>query len=176
MAHKIISHYLDTVGDQTGLTNAIGDETPGEFFIQAQPGQQLVIARLIVYIEDGVTGKFDPGKYGDIAALPNGIKVQVRESDDEVINDLTNGHAIHTNGQWQQVCFDVSVLDNNSTMSLAVRWTYDKSIPQGYGEEGHTPIVLNPGQKFSVIVNDNFTGLLSHHFLVQGVETVPRAT
>jgi hypothetical protein len=171
MASRLFSRYLDTNGDGTGTKNVIGTYPGGiQFYVQPAEDEKLVINRLIVFIEDGVVGGFDPTAYGDRGTLDSGIAVQVMDSSDTILLDLTDGLPITSNGQWQRVCFDVSTLDNNTNMTLAVRWTFDKSVPGGYGRVGETPIVLQNRQKFVITVYDDFSDLIDHTFLVQGVQ------
>ncbi len=110
MVNNYFSNYLSLSGDGLGTVQVIGDHTPAEFYYQTGPTQQVAITRIIIHIADGVTGRFAPENYGDLSALTNGITVQVRGSDDTLINDLTHGHPIKTNGQWQALCFDVRTI------------------------------------------------------------------
>jgi hypothetical protein len=158
----IFARYLDTNGDGTGIKLATGN--------YSSAAEQFYLQRLIVYIEDALSGQLDPDEYGAVATLTNGILVQVRDSSETVITDYTDGIPIKSNGQWQRVCFEVTSLSGASNASLAARWQFNEFVPKGYEYEGETPLVLTGGEKLVVTVNDDLTGLISHTFMAQGIE------
>lgn len=161
MKTPILSRYLDTNGNGTGTKNANGDYSGAveEFYIEAQAGENLEIARMIVSVED--TGGMQAQEYGNLgSALTNGIEVKVLNEHDTVIMDLTDGIPIKTNAQWGIICYDVDVKSWGAGNSLLlVRWTFAKSGQLIYLEEG---------QKLVVYLNDDLDGLLFHYFMVQG--------
>jgi hypothetical protein len=96
MARHPISRYADTVGDGSGIKNAIGDysgETPTIFKIAPSAGEIYVINRLIPFLRD--TGGLDADKYGNNITLTNGIVIKVvrnvGEASEEVLWDATAG-------------------------------------------------------------------------------------
>jgi len=160
---KMISRYLDTVGDGSGTKNANGDYSGAEeiFFIAPPAGSTYDIARLIISAYD--TTGMQAQEYGNLAtALDPGIVVRVSNGDG-VINDLTDGVPIKTNAEWGALCYDVDVKSwGSGNELLVVRWTFAKS-----GIDVH----LGSSEKLEVVLNDDFEGLLSHRFMVQGVDT-----
>jgi hypothetical protein len=160
---KMISRYLDTVGDGSGTKNANGDYSESEeiFFITPSAGSTYDIARMIVSVYD--TTGMQAQEYGNLAtALDPGIVVRVSNSEG-VINDLTDGVPITTNSGWGALCYDVDVKSwGSGNELLVVRWTFAKS-----GVDIH----LSLNEKLEVVLNDDFQGLLSHQFMVQGVDT-----
>jgi len=158
MAKPIFSRYLDTNGDGTGTKTANGNYAAAaeEFYIQPAEWQTLSLARLIVYAED--TGGMDNGSYGNGITLTNGIRVILTK--DGVDTDLDGGLAIKSNGQWKRLCYDEHIDSAGSgNDSMAVRWTFTKA-----GQE----LKISGSDKLRVILNDDFTGLIDHTFLVQG--------
>jgi hypothetical protein len=158
-----VHRFLDTNGDGTGTKNAIGDySTPDEFFFTPAGADVFQAERLLVTVED--TNGMKSNLYGVLAALTNGIEVKIIDSDGStVIEDLTDGLPIKTNAHWRRYCYDADVdawggaapADDH----LSVRWTLAKA---------GVPLILKAGQRISVFLNDNLTGLISHLFGLQG--------
>ena len=98
-----IFRFLDTNGDGTGITNAIGNYnvTPTEFFIKPLVGEVYEIDRLIIQIADN--GSIDAGSYGNGISLTNGITLKKIDDLGNILIDLTNNAPILTNGAWY--CF-----------------------------------------------------------------------
>ncbi len=156
-----VYRLLDTNGDGTGTKNAVGDysSVSTDFFIQ-DATKVFYINRLLVQIED--TGAFATDGYGAIAGgtVTNGISVNVYDPDGNVLNDLTDGVMIKSNNDWARVCYDLK-LENWASGNGAIhaRWTFANA--------GH-PIRLGQGDRLGVTLNDNFTGLVTQYFKVQG--------
>jgi len=145
--------------------DAVGDysSTVTQFTFVVPSGREAEIERMLIYIEDA--GAPTAGKYGYNLVLANGIKAYIRDANDAIVVDLTPDRAVLTNADWAALCFDVAVLDwgvASSVNTVAVRWTFAKSGAPLYlkGRDGHY---------LSVELNDDFTGLLSHRFLIQGI-------
>ena len=157
----MINQFLDTDGDGTGTTSAVGNYSSAadDFYVQAPANYTYHIERMIVSIED--TSGMIAGGYGDTgAALTNGISLLIAEGA-TTLQNLTPA-PIKTNAQWGVYCYDVDIKEWGTTPTnelLLVRWTFSKS---------GKPISLRSGQKLVIRVNDDLTGLLSHRFLVQG--------
>lgn len=162
MKTPLLYRYLDTNGDGTGTKNANGNYSGAveEFYIEAQAGDSIKIARMIVSLED--TAVMQAEEYGNFgSALTNGITIKVLDEDDNVISDLTNGVPIKTNAQWGALCYDVDKKAwGAGDELLLVRWTFTKA-----GDFWH----LEPGQRLVVYLNDDFSGLVNQYFMVQGV-------
>jgi len=156
-----LDRYLDTNGDGTGSKEATGNYAGGEeiFYLQPPAGEVYILERMLVYIEDN--GSFDSGKYGNNITLSNGIEIFVN-GDSGVISDLTDGLPIITNAHWGRQCFDTALSTYGSgNQSLAIRWTFSKA---------GVPITLrgNQNERLEVVLNDNFSTLHDHAFLIQG--------
>lgn len=164
---NIISQFLDLVGDGSGVNNAVGTYgSPTDFKITPASDEIYVISRLIVSLEDTVG--MDADAYGNGITLTNGIAVAVKDGSG-VVDALTDPtHLIKTNGAWAHYCYDTELLEwGSGNEHLVVRWTFSKS---------GKPLVLrgHRGEFLAVTLNDTFTGLVGHHFLVQGyTESLP---
>ncbi len=156
-----VCRFMDTVGDGTGEKNAIGDYSSAEqiFFIQPSDIGTLRITRLMISIEDA--GPIDAGAYGNGIDLVNGIQLQVRDNSG-VLNDLTDGVPIFTNAHWGRYTYDIkeSSFGMGANYVLA-RWSFIKS-----GITIRLQGVEN--ERLTMVLNDDFSGLVSHRFLVQG--------
>jgi hypothetical protein len=152
--------YADTNGDGSGTKQAIGDYSGGEeFFFQPAAGQVVEIHRLMVMIQSG--GSFRADQYGGLgAALGTGIAVQKRVGAATVLADYTDGIPIQTNAAWSRLSYDVTFFTFGAGDNyLACRWTFARS-----GQ----PVQLSPGQRLSIVLNDDLTGLTEHTFNFQG--------
>ncbi len=150
--------YLSTNGDGTGTDDAVGNyTTPTEFYIQ-DTTQYLLLERMIVYVED--FGRMDSGAYGNAITLTNGIRLEVQESDGTLVRDLMATRPIEHNTDWQGKCHDLTPSGwGSGNEAYSVRWTFGKSKKS---------LILAPGQKLVLILEDNFTGLEHHLFQIQG--------
>ena len=145
--------------------DAVGNYSGGvERFEFVNTAQRLAhIARMIVYIED--VGVFPSDKYGKDVVLTNGVDIDVENSSQVQIKDLSssNGNGnVFTNAGWAELCYDVDYHTYGtgaSTFSLAVRWTFRNS-----GKS----VTLRPGDSIVARLEDDFTGLEAHRFMVQG--------
>lgn len=161
MKQKHLFRHLDTNGDGTGTKNAVGDysSTPTDFKIQPAANQMFILHRMLVFIKD--TTGIDADAYGNGIVLTNGINIKYSHAAGVVV-DMVDGIPITVNGDWGRLCYDVELKAwGAGNEILVVRWTFDKA-----GE----PLVLNgaDGDRFVVSLNDDFSGLLAHYFMVQG--------
>ena len=158
--------YLDAVGDGSGAKNFNGDYSSVQGVarlnatkVNTDFDRALSVERLIVSVSD--TTGFTAQKYGNLAALTNGIEIKLMDDDGEVL-DLTDEIPVKTNAQWAQLCYDVDVKSwGSGDELLVVRWTFSKA---------GAPLILNCNKNayLAVYLDDNLDGLLSHYFMVQG--------
>jgi hypothetical protein len=160
---SFISRHMTDDGTPTGTLDAIGDYSDGglgetQFFITPGAGKKMVIARMLIAVVD--SGSFDSGKYGNNITLTNGIKVQVRDGDTTVDNDLTNSTPVKTNVDWATFCYDVNISSFGSGNEyLNVRWTFAKA---------ERSLLLSDDERLTLVLNDSFSGLVGHFFIAQG--------
>jgi hypothetical protein len=161
-----INQFLDTTGDGTGTIGATGDWSLSseEFIYQVPSGKIAEIQRMIICIGDDTQVGTD--KYGGATALTNGITIKLTKSDGTLIQFLNNGglHPIKTSADWAKLCYDFKIYDTGTgqnTDYALYRWTFSRA---------GMPLVLSDGDKLVVTLNDNFTPLTDHRFLVEGLQ------
>ena len=158
-AQDLVLEYLSNGSTVHAVGNYLA--TADDFRITCKTGsQKLHIFRMVVYIEDA--GKFVSDKYGYDLALVNGVHVTVRDADDTELKHLDGAVPVLTNAQWGGLCYDTRVDQygtGSANGSLVVRWTFANTGKL---------VSLSSGQYFSVELNDDFTGLIDHTFMVQG--------
>jgi hypothetical protein len=156
IAQEQITKFLrNAQGSEQANGNYSGDST--EFFY-SRSDRSVCLRTLLVAIVDN--GAFSRDGYGGTSALTNGIGVRIKEGDN-VILDLTNSRPIKSNAAWGFFAYDewnrpVGPGDG----AMVVRWRF--AVSTG------ADIKLLPGQRFVVELNDDFTGLLAHLFLLYG--------
>jgi len=158
----MIFQYLDTVGNGTGTTIAIGDYSTvaQDFKLTAQAGFNSHLSRMIVHIRD--SGAFSAEKYGAVATLTNGIEILVIDSEGATILDLSSGDEITSVAHWERHAHDLAYNEIGAGDKFySVRWTFTKA---GF------PICLKPGQSFVARLSDDLTGLIDHAFFMQGYQ------
>ena len=153
--------YMDSVGDGSGDESFIGDYSSAaeEALLIPASNEIIKVARLIISAED--TSGMTAAKYGNMAALTNGVTIQ-KKNTTGVVTDITDGVAIKTNAQYSALCYDADIKTwGQGNELLTARFTLSKS-----GE----PVILNGslGEYLVVNLNDNFDGLISHKFMAQG--------
>lgn len=148
---------LDTVGDGTGTSNAIGNyASPTRFMLKPAAGELLIINELHIYVEDG--GAFDSGLYGNNIVLTNGINVELVQG--SLVGNLQGANAIMSNSHWTRVTFSTQTMDFGSgNNAIAWRWSF---------KEMFVPLTLTAEDELAVILQDNFTGLVNHSFSARG--------
>jgi hypothetical protein len=167
--HSYLSQFLSTNGDGSGQIDAIGNylSAAESFYIEPAAGEKYHINRLIVYIED--VGAFDSGKYGKDVNVFRGIHMHATKSGNVV--DLMP-MPVFTNSGWGQYCYDISLHSFGGGQVngvMVVRWTFGRALPQGLDALDADVLTLHAGDKLEVTLNDNFSGLVGHRFIVQGV-------
>ncbi len=102
-----IFEYLDTNGDGTGTTNAIGNyaTVADDFYYEAT--QKCSIERMIICVRD--TGAFDAEDYGNGIALTNGVRILIHDDAQNQDVYLDGGIAVVNNAGWGGLCYDVDV-------------------------------------------------------------------
>ena len=161
-SNRLFSRFADTNGDGTGTKNANGNYliTPDILYIQPPPQTVYRVHRMLISLED--TSGMQAQEYGNTGgALTNGVQARVQDGDG-TLSDLTDGVPVKTNAHWGRMCYDVDVKSwGSGNELLCVRWTFAKS---------GAAIVLDGtlNERLEILLNDDFTGLISQYFLIQG--------
>jgi hypothetical protein len=160
---ELLFRYLDSNGDGTGDKNVVGNYSTdaSSFYIQPPPNTEYHIERLIVAIRDGAG--FRAERYAGLgAALTNGIDIQKRDTGGRILYSFLDGVPIRTNGDWGRLCYDVDLKTWGAGDDfLLVRFTIGKS-------GGHLHLDGSKNENLAITLNDDFTALNDHFFLVQG--------
>ena len=138
---------------------AIDLSTPDDYFIEAQAGEYLVVARAIILIQDTA---FDADKYGTVVLnAAEGVNI-VLEQDGVEVEDLSGGVPISTIGEWAGQCQDLNTHAGFAAGDdiATARYTFAK-----HGDA----IRLEPGDKLIFRCHGNFAALSKHRFLVEGI-------
>lgn len=139
---------LSVKGDGTGTTNATGNYTSSTRFF-ARPSSPVVLTKLIVTIEDSNVITYN--LYGGIT-ITNGVTI--RKWQPSV--PITMATAITNNFTYGRYC--------------AVTKTTGQTVNQLQAVCELDDITLTPSERFEVVLNDDFSGLDGHRFVVEGYQ------
>lgn len=152
--------YLDTNGDGSGTMNAIGDYslTPTAFYYQ--PPITVKVHKAVIMIES-LQGMWAE-RYGNImGGLTNGYSFCQSNVDDVVQIEINNGIAVKSNAELGRTGFDVDVKTWGAGNEVLLATC-------NFNETG-APLELKANNKMSVTLNDDFSGLIQHFFMLQGI-------
>lgn len=153
-------HFI-TLGGNPAATadmNVNGSVTPQVFGVSpALLGARFaVLTRMVVLIED--SGNLAADNYGALSALTAGVRMTATIGGVEASVD--GGLPIKSNVHWARICYDMTEHSfGNGNNFISARCAFD-----GIG----IPLTLKGADSFDITVNDNLTGLVEHHVLVQG--------
>ncbi len=153
--------FASDQGNGVGNINANGDYsvTPDTFFIAPADGVIMRLERLVVHIEDN--GNLTADSYGAVNTLTNGIEIKVIDQSSTVL-DLTSAQPIQSNSDWGKFCYDVNFLEFGSGNNFVqIRWTFSRA---GFPLR----LVGDNDDAFTIDLNDNLSGLVTHTFQIQG--------
>jgi len=163
MSIVAFSQHLTVAGDGTGANSFVGDYLgPGAItpFVECPAAEtMLTLQRMLVAVR--YTGAARAERYGAVAALANGIVVRHIRGGDTL--DLTAGVPVTDFVQWGGNCYDVGIQEFGAGDNyVLVRWTFAKDFGG--------PLVLLPGDRFEVLLQDLFLGLglVTQRFKVSG--------
>ena len=149
--HLLEGANIDMAVD--GTTPKIYKYTVGDF-------HKLLLTRGMLVIEDGATA-FAPGNFGAIASpLTNGVEISyTTKAKGKVIIDTWK-----TNRQIRDTMFDFD-REFKSDGAYAGRWTFSNDLGGG-------GLMLYPGDKFEIKIQDNVSALDYLSFKIKGKLTV----
>lgn len=159
MNRFMLNRPLDTVGNGTGISNANGNYStiPQSFKLIAPVDENYTISNILIHIAG--TGAFAYTGYGSImAGLTKGWTIKIFK--DGVLRDLFNGQIIKSNQ-------DLQLISNMVTKPAFTGMGDCITVTLSFNQYG-MPFYINNPEYIEVLLNDNFTGLTEHKFLVQG--------
>lgn len=160
MAASHFFRYLDTDGDGTGTSNAIGDYsvTPTEFFFQYPLAVN--VHKMVIMIES-IAGMWAE-RYGNImGGLTNGYSILYSDADNVLQTSLNDGIPITNNAEIGRTGFDVDVKTWGAGDEVLL-------ASCDFRTSG-APIRLPANHKLGVVLNDDFSDLKQHFFMMQGI-------
>jgi len=145
-----------------GTNEKVISASADKYYAGPADGEYWHITRMIIYIEDGTSPKIN--EYGAASALSNGCLLRTTRGGPDGIEtlDLLGGIAVHSNGDWASLCFDIDLsIPGSGNGVVIVRWTFDKA-----GE----PVILHGsrGDKIVLETRDAMNALVDHRFMLQG--------
>lgn len=159
MSHNYISRHMHDEAD-SGVISAVGDysSTEKKFIITPPEGEVYFLHRMIVHIRDA--GNLDTNSYGNMITLADGIQLKIENSSEVEQLDLLNGITIKNNGDWQMFSHDAQLSTfGTGDQILSIRWTFSRA---------GAALKLANGDRLVAILNDDFSDLVAHHFMIQG--------
>lgn len=146
--------YLDTVGDGSGTKNATGDYsvTPERFLIAPALDEIFLLDHLLIVLE--VEATIDNSSFGRfVDPLTNGIYLRVRDKDDAIVIDLTDGVPLKTTFDFGKYALDAVLHSFGEANDMwVVKWDLLDS-----GQ----PLILDGREKYgfslNAEVNDDFS-------------------
>ena len=150
--------YLDTVGDGSGTTNAIGDYSGATtvFKTVCSSGSGMTVQSLLIHISGN--SNFTLTGYGNGVALTNGVTLQANIGGVSYV--FNSAFPIKSNDDWAHISPSINHLTFVGSGDSLV-------IPFLVADFG-IPLVLGLGDSLQVNLHDSFTGLVSQHFIAKG--------
>lgn len=158
------SHLAGQSGNDATPDAAIdASVTAKEYYIQAPDDEKWLVNRMLVQLVD--EKEMQPaGDYGSIgSALSNGITIWREDADGSKVHDIVASTApIQVNADWSVYSHDVEVQNwtNATDEAMSARWDFSAA---------GVPIVLLPGEKIVVYIQDDLSDLTTHKFAFQGI-------
>ncbi len=149
----------DGTDDENMDPDASGADAIYEYIVPAGPSAR--IARLNMAIVDP-SPRLD--RFGGQAALANGVLMQVLDTDDNELIDLTGGRPIQTNAEFLYLAgIDMELITTAGAGVVKVRHSLFKAGAN---------MLLMPGQKIRFTIQDDLSALgTEFRCMVQGVFT-----
>ena len=155
--------YADTVGDQSGSTeaNVDGSVTPVAFKVNGQDRTHTLIQQIIVSIEyTGFAPEAD--EYGNLTELTNGVEFGIF---DKVTNlktlDFCGFGCVKKNSQWASLLPNYNVVGGQPSTCTSLHFgvQYASDI---------APMIINQDEYLGAIINDDLSSLIMHRYFVKG--------
>lgn len=158
---KHLNLFLSSNGDGTGTTEAIGDYSVTPLSLKLIPDNTSLVELHGLKMNLRDTGTFTAGDFGSInGGLTVGIRVYVRDGDDNILEELTTLPVKNNADLASFATFRKNEFDTNDNV-ISIVWGIGS-----YGEP--VKVDFSKGEYFEVYLNDNFTGLTDHSWIIYG--------
>jgi hypothetical protein len=156
VAQEVFVRFLREAG---GNRNANGDysSTATEFSYTAA-NHRVSLRTLTITVTD--LGAFRQDYYGVVSTITNGVRVLIKD-EDSTVQDLTNGTPVRSLSGWASFAsrqLDLPLGPGDGTVHI--NWNFSNT----FGAD----VILGVGQRFVIELNDDFSGLSNHFFLLSG--------
>ena len=159
-ASELIFKFLRNAASSIDM-NVDGSSTSVEFYWQVPTGRAVEIMRITIVMIDAAMGYTEFGGFASV--LTNGLKVEVKDANNTTLIDFFDGETIKSNEDFDTLSGGNSIIHPAAgDDALDVRWMISRAIP------GTRGLTMDSGDKISVTVQDDLTGLVKFHWLVQG--------
>lgn len=158
------SQFLTKNGTGTLQTNMTGDFLSGSVIsIIPAAGEILRIESLKVSLSTTHTMSLE--LYGNLSALGTGVLIRLMDGDGTVLALTDPSLAIKNNSEYAVYASDVTNREWGLEKNLAVKWDFSDSGTV-------LRIDGDSSERLEVLLQDDFSGLISHRFRVTGyIET-----
>lgn len=154
-------HEFVVVEASGGITELNVDGSVTEVKASLEPEQEFGL-KLQTVVFTFANEAIDVGTFVGLPALENGLLIQLRNQDDDVLHDFLDGRAIQEHRHFQWLVGerrDFEDKPGNLVDELTFRWDL--------GDAGSVP-VLTEGVKFTIVIRDDLTGINAAEILCQG--------
>ena len=162
-SHQLFEFLVDSAGTNAFMQGVdVVSGTQETFAFTCPSGHNAAIMRMNLLIIDG---SITPTKFGGLAALDNGVRMEHLSNDvgsREVLKDYTPGFTIKKNADWTVL----AGVDGAETIAVAgddifaMRWSIFRS---------GLPTFLKDGEQLSFTLQDSTTGITEMCAMVQGI-------
>lgn len=159
-----IGKRMDSVGDGTGTTEFNEDFSGGSATVarfRAPENEIVRITRTIIWLEataDFQADRYVPTIVGDLSV---GINVEAIDANDALLIKFTEDEPIHTLGEYGKFSVGGSTSTDNGNNT--------RYFSAHFAALG---LVLVEGEAVQFTLNDDFSGLKEHRFLLAGIREV----
>lgn len=162
MAHWYVYEHLKEESSSAAQWGNHAAE-PGFYSITAPlpkvPQNILLLDWIIFGVQD--PGPLDADLFGSGEPLTNGLRLVIREGEEEIA-DLFAGETVKSNGDWARLCYETTT---EATKGIGVQ-TLGVSCNLGHPAR---PLLLDPGESLTVVVQDDLSTVLNVSALVRGI-------
>lgn len=156
-ADKFLHKYLRNGGSRE--MNVNGSSTAVNFDYVVPANDEAYIARCNILMLDATP---IPTEFGGVAALSNGILIQVLDDGGSVLKGFNDDDPIIDNNEFNGLAgTDVEYVNGTGDDSVITRWTLQR-------HSGGPLLRLRAGETFRVIVRDDLTGITRFRWAIQG--------
>ncbi len=159
-ADEFIFKYIENGGsNEMNVLGTVGAPVKFEYIV---PNGKSVWLRILNIM--AIDGSIQPANFFGISALTNGMKFEIRDVDNNLLQDFTNGNSLKRTLDFALFAGSdaANIIDRGGPTDdgAAIRWTFKKA-----GED----IFMREGSRFVVTIEDDLTGITALRMMLQGI-------